>query len=588
MRMEQKEEKIKHKQIIIISLLIFVLCLLYGTTYANGLYFDTHGWQDFEFIHDAAKMDLEVMIQDLFFPGLDFFRGAHAQGVRTRIVEAFVLKGIHAFFGWNPFAYFFFKVLFIAATSTVLFLFLYKSTNSKFFAISGAFFFISLPSLFSSLLFMYDFGIIAEFFIILSLFLFLKYEIQEEKLSLKSRKGLLYLFFLSIITLVGLKTKASTLIIPAILFLYLLLFMRKRITFYIPYFIFAFLFINPIYPLFHDQGNELGILPKFRFVYVYERLILNNAWDYNADQITPAIFSLQESIVRMPNTVTASFGLLLFWLLIFSALYLIYAKPKSIKNIFHYVRNNDSFPHASREVVFVSFFFLWFCVVLFFYQFDVMKNPLYSGTDMRYMTIAIVPLFLLFFTCASASTNLLQEKEVSFLRRKWSISRLFKGIFITLLAITIIVNIAHSTIHLRGGYNAHNYANMELFTTLYEDHSGNELTKYEFGKNYLYYKEQDDLLINRTFTNYNFFDFAEYKMQLRQDQINEAINAKPEVEFYAVSLGTELKMTSFPITLLKRIDPCSIGFYELWYCMLFEKKNNVPFVFYAYKVNHKE
>ncbi len=584
MIIEQKEKKIQKKQIVIISILIFILSLLYGTTYAYGSYFDTHGWQDFEFIHDAVEMDLKTMVGDLLFPGLDFFRGAHAQGVRTRIVEAFVLKGIHAFFGWEPFPYFFFKVLFIAGTSTIVFLFLYESTSSRFFATSGAFFFISLPSVFSSLLFMYDFGIIAEFFIILSFFLFLKYEMHEEKLSLRNRVGILYLFILSLITLLGLKTKASTLIIPAVLFLYLLLFMRKRITFYIPYFIFAFLFINPLYPLFHDQGSELGILPKFRFAYIYERLVLNNAWDYNAEQTIPAIFSLKDSLVRMPNTVTASFGFLLFWFLICCVLYLAYTKRKSVKDIFQYVRTNDSLNYVSKEVAFVSLFFIWFCIVLFFYQFDVMKNPLYSGTDMRYMTLAIVPLFLLLFTCASACSSLLGEKHVSLFGKEWSVSRLFNGIFIILLGLTIVVNIAHSTVHLRGGYNAHNYANIELFTTLYTNYSGNELKEYEFSKNYLYYKEQDDLLINRTFTNYNFFDFAAYKMQLQEDDINEAIKAKPGIEFYAVSLGAELNMTSFNMIFLKKIDPCSIGFYEQWYCVLFERKNNVPFVFYVYKI----
>jgi len=585
MGLEQKEEKIRKKEIVITSILIFILSLLYGTTYAYGLYFDTHGWQDFEFIHDAAEMNLKTMIGDLFFPGLDFFRGAHAQGVRTRIVEAFVLKGIHAFFGWNPFPYFFIKVLFIAATSTIVFLFLYESTRSKFFAISGASFFISLPSVFSSLLFMYDFGIIAEFFIILSFFLFLKYEMQEEKLYLTDRNGLLYLFILGIITLLGLKTKASALIIPAFLFLYLLLFMRKRIAFYTPYFIFAFLLINPFYPLFHDQGSELEILPKFRFAYVYERLILNNAWDYNAEQTIPAIFSLKESIVRMPNTVTASFGLLLFWFLICCVLYLAYVKRNSAKNIFQYTTNKNIFmSNASRETQFIFFFSLWFWIVLFFYQFDVMKNPLYSGTDMRYMTLAIVPLFLLLFTCASACANLFREKHVSFFGKIQSVSNLFNCFFAIFLALTVVLNLAHSTVHLRGGYNAHNYANVQLFTTLYNDYYQTTITVYNFSEENAYYRAKDDTLINSTFTNYNFFDFAEYKMQLVENSINETREANAGVEFYAVSLGAEFNMTSLNIDLLKRVDPCSIGFYEQWYCLLFERKNNVPFVFYVYKI----
>lgn len=582
LRVEQKEEK----SLLLPCLLLFIFGLLYVTTYACGLYFDTHGKQDFEFIQDAADLKIGTMVGDLFFPGLDFFRGAHAQGVQTRIVEAFVLKGIHALFDWEPFPYFFFKGIFIALTTVILFILLHRSTKSTFFAVLGSLFFMSVPSVFSSLLFMYDFGIIAEFFIIVAFLLFVQYELGKERIKAKGIQWK-YIIALCLITLFGLKTKVSTVIIPVVIFIYLFLFMRKKFLSYSPYFIFAFLFINPFYPLFHDQGVQLGSLPVFRISYLYERVFLNRAWDYNGDQEVPVIFSLKESIVRMPNTVTAAFGFFFFWFLVMCFLYLLYKEGQMFRTMWKWVWDNTKFEESGcAEFKFSLFYFIWFCSVLFFYQFDVMKNPLYSGTDMRYMTLAIVPLFLLCFTYFSYIIENLPQKRWMLLGKEWSPKEILKWCFVFLLLPTIIVNVAHSTVHLRGGYNAHNYANVELFKILYRDFSGTEISTDDFSRNNLYYQQEDDLLINRTFTNYDFLDFAAYKMPMEENAIYMELQKQGnnKTVFYGVSLGEQKAFSSLNVVLLKKIDVCGIGFYEKMYCILYQKKNNKPFVFYVYTI----
>ncbi len=580
------KKAIQKKHIAGISILLFIFSLLYGTTYAYGLYFDTHGQQDFEFIRDASTLKISTMVSDLFFPGLDFFRGAYAQGVRTRIVEAFIIKGIYQVYGWEPFPYFFLKVVFIAVTSLIIFVHLLKSTGSRFFAVFGVLFFLSLPSLFSSLLFMYDFGIIAEFFIAAGFLLFLWYELSEERKNIQKYKKYWYIVVLCVITFLGLKTKASTLILPVVIFCYLLLFLRKNIITYVPYFIFAFLFINPVYPLFYDNGNELNAFPMFRIEYVYERLLLNKSWDYNADQSMPAILSLKESIVRMPNTVTAAFGFFFFWFLMASFIFLIYKKRNILKKVITFVYDNARFEELqSREFKFCLFYALWFVVVLFFYQFDVMKNPLYSGTDMRYMTLAIVPLFLFCLTYVSYINSLLEKKDVLFLGRVWNGVKLLKICFVLVIIPTLLVNIVHSTVHLRGGYNAHNYANVELFKTLYRDFTGEELDFYMFSANSSYYQTKDDILISRTFTNYDFFDFAAYKMPLDENVIYMLVeNGRKNDAFYAVSLSKEQSFLLLNATLLRIVDTCTVGIYEKLYCQFYETKNGQPFMFYVYKI----
>ena len=538
------------------SLFVFIISLLYATLFVDNLYFDTHGWQDFEFIHDASQLKVSTMINDLFFPGLDFLRGGHAQGVRTRIVEAFILKEINATFGWASFPYFFVKGIIISILSVVLFLHLFKSTQSLLFSSLGTAFFISLPPLWASFLYMYDFDVLAQLFIATVFLLFITHCFKKESYA--------YHAILIILTLLALKTKASSIIIPAVIFIYLALFSRERIKEYAAFFIIAFIFINPLYPLFQDKGNELGIFPAFDMTNLFQRLFLNKAWDYNSDQTIPTIFSPKDSFVRMPNTVTALFGFFFWWFIIATGVVLLISKIEGIKK--------------QKSLL---FYLLWLITVLFFYQFDVSKSPF--GTDMRYMTLAAIPALLFAFTLLAYTYKEIQHKKIFSLRLK----NIFLTAVIIALFLTVFTNVAQTAVHLKGGYNSRNHANLQLFKLIYEDYYHETVNFYQFAQNNTLYKKKDNTLIQSTFTNYDFLDFGGIDFGLSEQKINDFFKKKANKKAYLVSLGKEVKLAEFKQTNMGIVNPCDAGIFEWAYCVSYQQKNNRPFVFYVSRQEQK-
>ncbi len=564
----------KKKQIIIKCAIIFLISILYTTLYSNNLYFDTHGWQDFEFIKDSSEISIKTMLSDFFFPGLDFLRGGHAQGVRTRIVEAFVLKTIHFVFGWTPFPYFFVKGIILSLLAVVLFLHLNHSTKSIFFSFIGTLFFLSLPPLFASFLFLYDFDVLAQLFIATVFLLFIHQLIPHKK----------YVAAMTILTLFALKTKASAIIIPAVIFLYLALFSRQKIKTYSIFLIIAFIFINPLYPLFKDKGNELGIFPAFDVSHLFNRLVLNKAWDYNADQTIPVIFSPKESVVRMPNTVSALFGFLFWWLAVTVLIIFLFLRRAHFSKLITSVKYNLQFTTTSnsydRSLI---LYVIWFLTVLFFYQFDVSKSP--AGTDMRYMTLAAIPLLLFVFTLLAYVHKEIQNKKLFFL--KVCVKKVFL-IFVTVAVFaTILTNVAHTTVHLKGGYNARNHANINLFKVLYTDYYDETVDFYQFAQNNTFYQNKDNAIIQSTFTNYDFLDFGGTSFKLEEKKIDDFFKNKNNKKAYLVSLGKDVHFKSFKKTHLDIVDPCTTRMFEWVYCLSYQQKNNLPFVFYVSKIERK-
>lgn len=561
------------------SIVIFLISILYATLYSDNLYFDMHGWQDFEFIKDSSEMNIKTMLQDLFFPGLDFLRGGHAQGVRTRIVEAFILKGIHAVFGWTPYPYFFIKGIILSLLSVVLFLHLFKSTQTTLFSFLGTAFFLSLPSLFASFFYLYDFDVLAQLFIAIVFLLFLKYELSAIRI-LKIR----YYFAIIILTLFALKTKASAVIIPTVIFLYIAFFSRERIKSYAVFFIMAFIFINPLYPLFLDKGSQLGIFPSFEATHLLKRLFLNNAWDYNANQTIPTIFSVKDSFVRMPNTVSALFGFFFWWLIIIVLIIFLYLKLQHFSRLVKTILYNETFNKtANNYYTSLILYTIWFLTVLFFYQFDVSKVPF--GTDMRFMTLAAIPLLLLVFTFLAYAHKQLQQKITVF--QKFRLKDVFVTIVTITLFLTILTNVAHTAIHLKGGYNTRNHANINLFRILYEDYYKDNVNPYNFAENNSFYKNRGKAIVMSTFTNYDFLNFGGIDYPLEEQPILHFLTANPSKKAYTISLGRDITFHAFKRTLLGTVNPCTVGMFEWAYCLSYQQKNNLPFVFYVSKIERK-
>lgn len=579
---------LRQKSIVVSCFLVFFLTLLYMCLYIPNQYFDLHSFQDFDFINDATTLSFSTMAQDIFYPGLTLYRGEHAQGVRTRTILAFFLKEIHAFFGWDPFPYYFFKAIVLSSLCVVLFLLLWKSTASQFFSYCGVLFFLSLPSLFESFFFFYDFDILVEVFILLSFLLFCNYEFSNDTLN-KSRFK--YIVLLLVLTVLALKIKANALIIPIIIFIYLLFFLRKKFWKYCIYFFFAFLFINPLYPLYYDKGEELEILPTFSSSLLYHRLFLNNGWFYNnLDQTVPALFSVKESIVRTPNSVFGMFGFFFAWFCIGTGIFLLYRKRKELRNIILYFKCNNMFLNASIYLKYSLFFILWFFVVLFFYMFDVSKVPTYYGTDTRYLTIAIIPLLLLIFTVLSAAYREVKKivQEIGTGTNRITVFQYVVQAFIVFFLLTFIftcaINVAHSSLRIKGGFNVRDYTHVALFGILYEDYYKEDFGN--FAEKNLFYREKDDALIPITYTNFDFLEFGgAFIRPFDELNITRYISNEGLDFVYTISIGKNITFETLNTTSLGIVNPCSIGFFEWGYCQLYEKKNHQPFIFYVSKVS---
>ncbi len=236
------------------------------------------------------------------------------QIAHKRIVHGLVLKSIEAVFGCHflPF-YLLAKAIFFAGVVTLFFLFAYAVAPSLPFAIAGSLFFLLVPAHYSHVLWVADPITIAQFFIILGIWIFFHISRNlDGNGSLREFMALLCSFL--VIGTLGIKTKEPALIVPMTASVYTLLraveWKTQKRKLVLLGLTMAFLGFQ-IIPVEHLGATGQG------FGFHWEnliRLVFKNHHCGYVDESATAFFSAQRI---WPVSIARTFGFFSLWLIIF-------------------------------------------------------------------------------------------------------------------------------------------------------------------------------------------------------------------------------------------------------------------------------
>jgi len=139
----------------------------------------------------------------------------------TRPFLTFLLKSLYELFGYNPNAFWCLKAASYAGVSALICLFLILFTQQKWLGILGSVFFCLLPPVYRSISWISDSEIIAEFFLVISFFVFLRLYTAEGRQKLSH--SLLPVLVLIASAWLGMRLRETARMIPFVLTGFLLL-----------------------------------------------------------------------------------------------------------------------------------------------------------------------------------------------------------------------------------------------------------------------------------------------------------------------------------------------------------------------------
>ena len=172
-------------------------------------------------------------------------------GFQHRPVQVLCVKVLHALFGYSPAPYYAFKgLLFAAAVGGIVLFCLSAGFGSAVAFTASGVFALSAPD-FASVLWVSDFELLAQLFILAALGGFLALERGE----LGTRAGFrLYLgqTVIFLLTLLGHRAKGSAKLVPLFILGYLLISNRKALVRYLPLLVLIIVTIVPVFHLLED------------------------------------------------------------------------------------------------------------------------------------------------------------------------------------------------------------------------------------------------------------------------------------------------------------------------------------------------
>lgn len=357
-----------------VSLILFSACLIWLSFLTQGLPIgDPDDWD-----HVLAATDLpwKTFFENLVTPWSksEIWSGQinrMNEVLNQRLFRSIVLKAVQSLFNFHSFPYYFFsKVIFFSGTVVLLFSLIVKFTRSQRTAFAASLFFTLIPAHYTHLLWLSDPDTIAHFWVLLSLFFFLRFIDSLEANKQKSIRALLFFFAAGWLAM---KTKESALVLPlsvgAFSFFQSIMSRRYKKEFLLCFLLCLFLafLIVPI------AGFSAANRPSFSFNYdTLMRLIFkNDASSYGAE-LTSAFFSLEQI---WPASIVRSFGFFLLWALV-------------ISGCFYFVKTKfklGTFPLQIKALLWISF--LW---ILAWAVFVSSFQP-----DPRYFSGAMIPVTLL-------------------------------------------------------------------------------------------------------------------------------------------------------------------------------------------------
>ncbi len=173
----------------------------------------------------ALEGSFPEILADVFNPFLKEWN------VDFRPTETFVFKILYSLFGYNASGYYYFKSLAAALLGAAYFLFLSRYLRSTAVAVACAVFIGLASSTFTSLYWVSDFVIVSELLALVVFWIFLKIDLSENPTRARLIISFVAIFLL---TLIADRTKANAKLIPAIIFIYIIVTGAGRLKRYWP------------------------------------------------------------------------------------------------------------------------------------------------------------------------------------------------------------------------------------------------------------------------------------------------------------------------------------------------------------------
>lgn len=435
------------------SMVIFSISFLFMMVHTHSLFLDLESPDLFMFLSDGKKLSFPELASKLAIPGSAAY--FDVSSVEKRPVEGLVLKGIYSLFGLSPRPFYVFKSVLYAVVVTFVFVFIFKSTNTIFWSFFGAVFFMSIPGPVLSIFYVYDFGIVAEAFLLAAFFLFIKNYCITSNISERTK---IVIFLLIVL---GLKSKDSALFAPFVLVLFVLVTKMKMVEKYAFLFILLLIFSQPFLPfLLGVRQGRPSLQTEISMDYVIERVLHNPEKVFNYGQTRPILFSIKESLVFMPSSLIASLGFFFGWSFVGMVLYLLI---RHRSRVVHCITHpNKAFNEASICEKYFFFLIVWFVVLVSFYSTAYVPSGA-LGTDIRYLTSGFVIFTVLVFSSASLFFNDINKRFGE---------RSAKNVCTLLcccIVFALLVNMFHTSIHLRGVMAIRNTVTEQTMKIIYED-----------------------------------------------------------------------------------------------------------------------
>ena len=335
---------------------------------------------DYDWIAAARVGWLEIL-------GRIFAPIPESWGFQDRPVQVLCFKILYTTFSYSPAPYYALKALLLAGVACGIVLFCLRTGPGLRTGFAAAGVFVLSGPVFSSALWVSDFELLAQIFILAAFGLFLALE-QQDFYSTNRLKFYLYQAGILIFSLLGHRTKGSAKLIPAVLLVYLVIYRRNALRRYLPLLALIALTIVPVFALLSDPVPPFAPFSEDR----------SQGWMWRPANLETLGMLLvgNAHLLTGVSGIEPAYSLLgvlcpvLFWAGLGGIGFILY-------------RRRDLLPLASPERAATIFVATWLVVVMVSFS-AFPRLPL--GFMSRYVTGALVPtgiLIALVFSKASAA-----------------------------------------------------------------------------------------------------------------------------------------------------------------------------------------
>ncbi len=543
---------------VIILIFLFFAFLFYALFLLQGLSFYMYGYDDFQLIYDVLPLSFAKILSAVFLNPLNLYQGFLHQGIYQRTVHGIFLKISYMLGDLNPFFYHTVRAIFFALTGIVVYLFTKQITKNEAVSIAAGFLYCSLPVIYDGLRHTGAAEPFSQFFLVLALYLFVKFYNAEE--SDKGKRKYLYPLIIFFLGLFAIKSRETEILIIPVIGSFLLLNYkdwRKNKWWFVTVFLLSLYLVPAIFTQFNvvedAEHKTIAITSEKVLTNIHNLLLYNPMTRTGNGEQVPVIFSLKQYISETPGSLLGSIGFFIAWYFIAMLGVYSYSLWKD-KNKGEAIQNNESNIPSSNYFTIALLWFIFSILLMIPYV-----NP-GDHSDIRYIGVMALPAILVIIPFCYFMTEYIKKLNIKY------VSKYILVIFLIVLFLSIVINAGITSVYRRGGIGSRHKGMEQSAITIFED-----LYNQSFDNSYFFAMTEisgEGKYINCIFstnislTNVTVTDdpFLSFTRPITDANINASLLEYGVV--YVVSYAEPLMMNTYPdMQLIKEINPCEVGYY---------------------------